>query len=180
MVGAAGKQVLVNAQFSQEEHKSAAKAWRYKDVIVSRDKLGIVSIDGKPAVMSEENNGTQVFVTGISNVIFYKNGTVVLIQNSQFLTLMNRETCIRPDAAWTIFFQLIFYHVVCGMLGQLFKSEPEFQTFISTLMRFCERYCGAVGIVTAGRISHFTLTLTEQRKCGVGMCSQIGNLRIAS
>ena len=71
-VGAAGKQALVNAPFSQEEHKSAAKAWRYKDVVVSRDKLGIVSIDGKPAVMNEENNGAQVFVTGMSNVIFTK------------------------------------------------------------------------------------------------------------
>lgn len=53
-------------------------------MVVSRDKLGIVSIDGKPAVMTEENKGNQVFATGISNVIFYKNGKVALMQNGQF------------------------------------------------------------------------------------------------
>lgn len=84
MVGVAGKQAVENAQFAQEAHKSAAKTWRYKDVVVSRDKLGIVSIDGKPAVMTEENKGNQVFATGISNVIFYKNGKVALMQNGQF------------------------------------------------------------------------------------------------
>jgi len=84
MVDVAGKQALENAQFAQEAHKSAAKTWRYKDVVVSRDKLGIVSIDGKPAVMTEENKGNQVFATGISNVIFYKNGKVALMQNGQF------------------------------------------------------------------------------------------------
>jgi len=84
IVGAAEKQALENAQFAQAAHKSAAKKWRYKDVVVSRDKSGIVSIDGKPAVMTENNNGNQVFATGISNVIFYKNGKVALMQNGQF------------------------------------------------------------------------------------------------
>lgn len=84
MVGAAEKQALENAQIAQAAHKSAAGKWRYKNVVVSRDKLGIVSIDGKPAIKTEENAGNQVFAAGISNVIFYKNGKVALMQNGQF------------------------------------------------------------------------------------------------
>ncbi|SUB19623.1 Uncharacterised protein [Pantoea agglomerans] len=66
------------------------------------------------------------------------------------------------------------------MFSQPFESESEFQSVIRTVMPFCKRYRGAVGIVTTGHIRHFMLTLTEQRKRGVGMCSQIGNLRIVS
>lgn len=84
IVGAAEKQALENAQLAQAAHKSVKKTWRYKDVVVSRDKLGIVSIDGKPAIMTEENNGNQVFSAGISNVIFYKSGKVALMQNGRF------------------------------------------------------------------------------------------------
>lgn len=71
-------------QYAQAARKSAVETWHYKDVVVSRDKLGIVSIDGKPAVMDAEELGNKTFSAGISQVIFYKNGKVALMQNGQF------------------------------------------------------------------------------------------------
>lgn len=84
IVGAAEKQAMENAQHAQAAHKSAVKTWRYKDVTVSRDKLGIVSILGKPATLDAEELGNKTYSAGISQVIFYKNGKVALMQSGQF------------------------------------------------------------------------------------------------
>lgn len=84
IAAAAEKQAMENAQHAQTAHKSGLKIWSYKDVTVSRDKLGIVSIDGKPAVMDAEKLGNTTYSAGISKVIFYTSGNVALMQNGHF------------------------------------------------------------------------------------------------
>jgi hypothetical protein len=88
--GAAEKQAMENAahQFAQTAHKTGMHAWSAGDITVVKDKFGIVTIDGKPAVMDAEDDGNKTFSQGYFQVIFYKNGKVALINNGLFVAWM--------------------------------------------------------------------------------------------
>lgn len=83
---AAEKQALENAQtqFAQAV-KEKARTWKGYDVEVKRDSLGIVTLDGKPAVQSEVTDKATAFQQGLFTVIFYKTGKVALMKEGQFV-----------------------------------------------------------------------------------------------
>ena len=55
------------------------------DVEIKRDRLGLVSIDGKPAVEIEHEKGNQSFEAGIYITTIYANGKVALFKNRVFV-----------------------------------------------------------------------------------------------
>lgn len=83
---AAEKQALENAQtqFAQAV-KEKAHTWKGYDVEVKRDSLGIVTLDGKPAVQSEVTDKATAYEQGLFTIIFYKTGKVALMKEGQFV-----------------------------------------------------------------------------------------------
>ncbi|MBP2156688.1 hypothetical protein [Erwinia rhapontici] len=84
IVGAAENQALRNAStvkfHAQSAHK--VKVWKGYGVVVKQDSLGIVSVEGKPAVLTESApNGTKSYQQGLFDVVFYPSGKVWLIKS---------------------------------------------------------------------------------------------------
>lgn len=84
IVGAAESQALHNLNsvnfHAQAAHK--AKSWKGYGVTVKRDSIGIVTVDGKPAVLTESApNGTKSYQQGLFDVVFYPSGKVWLIKS---------------------------------------------------------------------------------------------------
>ncbi|MEQ9848746.1 hypothetical protein [Pectobacterium brasiliense] len=60
-------------------------SWAGFGIKVTREKDGIITVDGKPAALDEWNKDAQVYSQGLNTLIFYKTGRVVLMRNGQFV-----------------------------------------------------------------------------------------------
>lgn len=85
---AAETQALQNAahavQFAQTAKKTNQHYSGY-GVDVKRDSLGIVTVDGKPAALIEDEPKAKVYSQGLLTVIFYTSGKVALLRENQFV-----------------------------------------------------------------------------------------------
>ncbi|WP_445235127.1 hypothetical protein [Erwinia wuhanensis] len=65
--------------------------WKGYDVIVKRDSLGIVTVDGKPAAVDEITEKATAYQQGLFSVIIYKSGKVALMKQGQFVGYLKRN-----------------------------------------------------------------------------------------
>lgn len=65
--------------------KTSKSSWSGFGVTVIRAKDGMVTVDGHPAALDEENADARVFSEGLNTVIFYTKGRVVLMREGLFL-----------------------------------------------------------------------------------------------
>nr|WP_318381607.1 hypothetical protein [uncultured Enterobacter sp.] len=86
ITAAAEKQALENAakQYAQAAKKVTPFVKHVGDIEIKRDKLGIVSIDGKPAAPVEQTPDASSYEAGLFTAILYKNGKVALMENGRF------------------------------------------------------------------------------------------------
>ncbi|HEN3478881.1 TPA: hypothetical protein U5D84_000492 [Yersinia enterocolitica] len=86
-------QALRNAshavQFAQAAKKQALHYTGY-GVDVKRDSLGIVTVDGKPAALIEDEPKAKVYSQGLLTVIFYTSGKVALLRENQFVGYLKK------------------------------------------------------------------------------------------
>ena len=88
---AAEKQALENAkQVAQAAHKVKPFIKHFSDngnnIEVKRDKLGIVTVDGKPAAEIERESDNISYQQGLYIVIAYATGKVAVTKKGVFLT----------------------------------------------------------------------------------------------
>lgn len=82
---AAEKQALENAAQLAQAAKTVKPFTKHIDGIeIKRDRLGIVSIDGKPAALDETNAEASTYSAGIYQVIIYQKGKVAVMESGQF------------------------------------------------------------------------------------------------
>ncbi|HEX4502509.1 MAG TPA: hypothetical protein VH187_15325 [Scandinavium sp.] len=89
ILGASEKQALENAQAAYPQHaqdakKSSAFTKHYDGITIKRDRLGIVTVDGKPAAQDETNADATVYSQGFYTVIVYKTGKVAVMKDNVF------------------------------------------------------------------------------------------------
>lgn len=86
---AAEKQALVNAQSLPPQKAQAAKkeitfTKHYDGMTIKRDKLGILTVDGKPAAKDEVTANATTYSQGLYTIIVYKNGKVAVMKDNSF------------------------------------------------------------------------------------------------
>lgn len=86
---AAEKQALVNAQSLPPQKAQAAKkestfTKHYDGMAIKRDKLGILTVDGKPAAKDEVTANATTYSQGLYTIIVYKNGKVAVMKDNSF------------------------------------------------------------------------------------------------
>ncbi|HDV7160147.1 TPA: hypothetical protein ACVEY8_001783 [Yersinia enterocolitica] len=90
---AAEAQALRNAsqaaQFAQAAKKKVQHYAGY-GVDVKQDSLGIVTVDGKPAALIEDEPKAKVYSQGLLTVIFYTSGKVALLRENQFVGYLKK------------------------------------------------------------------------------------------
>lgn len=87
---AAEKQALENAQAlypqkAQSAKKSMAFTRHYDGMLIKRDALGIVTVDGKPAAQDETNADATAYSQGLYTIIVYKTGKVAVMKSGVFM-----------------------------------------------------------------------------------------------
>lgn len=86
---AAEKQALENAQSlnsqkTQATAKESTFTKQYDGMIIKRDKLGIVTVDGKPAAKDEVSAEATTYSQGLYTIIAYKTGKVAVMKDGVF------------------------------------------------------------------------------------------------
>lgn len=73
-----------------EQHAQAARAktWKGYGVTITRHADGAVYVDGKPAALDEQEPSATVYSQGLNQVIFYKSGKVILMQNGSLVGVL--------------------------------------------------------------------------------------------
>lgn len=88
IIAAAENQAMENArqpvQHAQAAHNTAFVK-HVGEVEIKRDKLGIVTVDGHPAALTEKNANASSYQSGLYDVIIYKSGKVALMKGAQFV-----------------------------------------------------------------------------------------------
>lgn len=90
ITGAAEKQALENAQAAYPQKAQAAKkiasfTKHYDGLTIKRDKLGIVTVDGKPAAQDEVTPQATTYSQGLHTFIIYNTGKVAVMKDGRFL-----------------------------------------------------------------------------------------------
>ena len=85
----AEKQALENAKSLYPQNAQTAKkvstfTKQFNSMVIKRDKLGIVTVDGKPAAQDEVTAEATTYSQGLSTIIVYKSGKVAVMQDGQF------------------------------------------------------------------------------------------------
>lgn len=86
---AAEKQALENARALYPQKAQAAKkettfTKHYDGMTIKRDKLGIVTVDGKPAAQDEVTADATAYSQGLYTIIVYKTGKVAVMKDGSF------------------------------------------------------------------------------------------------
>lgn len=87
--GVAEKQAMENAQALYPQKAQAAKkestfTKHYDGMAIKRDKLGIVTVDGKPAAKDEVTADATTYLQGLYTIIVYKTGKVAVMKDGAF------------------------------------------------------------------------------------------------
>lgn len=90
ITGTAEKQALENAQGAYPQRAQSVKkvttfTKHYDGMTIKRDKLGIVTVDGKPAAQDEITAQATTYSQGLHTFIVYKTGKVAVMKDGQFL-----------------------------------------------------------------------------------------------
>ncbi len=72
------------------QQKKQALHYTGYGVDVKRDSLGIVTVDGKPAALIEDESKAKVYSQGLLTVIFYTSGKVALLRENQFVGYLKK------------------------------------------------------------------------------------------
>ncbi|MEL4016769.1 hypothetical protein [Dryocola clanedunensis] len=77
-------QAQTDSQHAQVAHKAPTIIKHYNGMTIKRDKLGMVTIDGKPTTNDENTATASVYSSGLDAVIIYKNGSIAVMREGRF------------------------------------------------------------------------------------------------
>lgn len=78
-------QAPLNPQHAQPAVKAQPFIKHYDGMTIKRDKLGIVTVDGKPAANDENTATASTYSSGLYTVVVYKKGKVAVMKEGRFM-----------------------------------------------------------------------------------------------
>lgn len=72
-------------QYAQEIKKSSSFTKHFKGIEIKRYSSGVLSFDGKIALLEEHSSELSIYNSGEHTIVVYRSGKVVIMKNHQLL-----------------------------------------------------------------------------------------------